>query len=262
MVGGLSLQKNHCGPGKHSRMPRVAIIGGGISGLVCADVLAKAQASVVVFDTGARCVGGRMSSRVFRNGLVVDHACQFFSARDPAFVSITSDWVKQGWAQEWTGEIGIICDGVYDMIENGGRKFIGHRGVGSICTGLASRIANNGGSIKRPMWVNEMRRSGDGWNLLDGKGRDLGYFDWIVISHSGKCAVRLTKGSGADLVYRSLNCSFAAKVRSQDRRTVISSIWSLVAVFDKPLPVHFEGAFLQGSNVISWVANNTAKVPM
>jgi predicted NAD/FAD-dependent oxidoreductase len=42
----------------------------------------------------------------------------------------------------------------------------------------------------------------------------------------------------------------------------LSSIWALLAAFDDPLPLpkDFEGAFVEGVDALSWMANNTKKL--
>ena len=72
-------------------MAKVAIIGGGMSGVACAIQLVKNGHNPVVFDTGKRGVGGRMATRSESN-VQFDHACQFFTASDPRFVATCRDW--------------------------------------------------------------------------------------------------------------------------------------------------------------------------
>ena len=66
---------------------KIAIIGGGVSGLACAQRLAAESESsidsIVVFDTGNRQCGGRISSRMDKKtGFAFDHAAQYFSVKD------------------------------------------------------------------------------------------------------------------------------------------------------------------------------------
>jgi predicted NAD/FAD-dependent oxidoreductase len=66
---------------------KIAIIGGGVSGLACAQRLAAESESsidsIVVFDTGNRTCGGRISSRMDKqSGYEFDHAAQYFSVKD------------------------------------------------------------------------------------------------------------------------------------------------------------------------------------
>lgn len=61
----------------------VLIIGGGISGLLCATELKRAGMSVRVVDKG-RGVGGRMATRRMAGGRL-DHGAQFFTVRDERY---------------------------------------------------------------------------------------------------------------------------------------------------------------------------------
>ena len=61
----------------------VAIIGGGISGLSCAQALQGAGIEVRVFEKGNR-VGGRCATRLWQ-GHLVDHGVQYFTAQTPEF---------------------------------------------------------------------------------------------------------------------------------------------------------------------------------
>ncbi|EPS57312.1 hypothetical protein M569_17506, partial [Genlisea aurea] len=70
-----------------------------------------------------------------------------------------------------------------------------------------------------------------------------------------KCANRLLASSGLPLVAR------------QMKRLDLSSIWAVMAAFEDPLPVPateqgkpLEGAFVRGSDSLSWIGNNTAKL--
>jgi len=64
-------------------MPRVAIIGAGISGLSCGRKLARAGFDVVVIEK-SRSFGGRCATRLW-DGAVVDHGAQFFTIQNAAF---------------------------------------------------------------------------------------------------------------------------------------------------------------------------------
>ncbi|MCX6934813.1 MAG: FAD-dependent oxidoreductase, partial [Verrucomicrobia bacterium] len=60
---------------------KIAVIGAGISGLVCARRLVEAGHGVVVFEK-SRNLGGRCATRKFGEH-VVDHGVQYFTLRDP-----------------------------------------------------------------------------------------------------------------------------------------------------------------------------------
>jgi predicted NAD/FAD-dependent oxidoreductase len=78
----------------------ILIIGGGISGLLCANKMQAAGKTVAVLDKG-RGVGGRMSTRWGMGAARMDHGAQFFTVRDPRW----QVWVQQmqaaGVVREW-----------------------------------------------------------------------------------------------------------------------------------------------------------------
>lgn len=77
-----------------------------------------------------------------------------------------------------------------------------------------------------------------------------GVFDCVVIAHNGKCANRLAAPMGVP------------DVHAQLKRLKLSANWALLVAFASPVPVPggMEGAFVAGSDVLSWAANNSAKL--
>jgi predicted NAD/FAD-dependent oxidoreductase len=64
-------------------MAKVAVIGAGISGLICSRVLQDAGHVVTVFEK-SRSLGGRCATRLW-NGHILDHGVQYFVAKTPEF---------------------------------------------------------------------------------------------------------------------------------------------------------------------------------
>ena len=76
----------------------MAVIGAGLAGLSCAQVLLQAGHSVHVFDK-ARGPSGRMSTRRGEDehgAWQCDHGAQYFTARDPAFRTEVARWQQAG----------------------------------------------------------------------------------------------------------------------------------------------------------------------
>ena len=87
---------------------RLAIIGAGISGLACADMLAANGTDVTLFDK-SRGVGGRMATRRIEaqtDVVALDHGAQYFTARTPSFRAQVAAWEALGLAARWP-EAGI-----------------------------------------------------------------------------------------------------------------------------------------------------------
>eukprot|EP00887_Chlorella_sp_A99_P001479 scaffold8.g1479.t1 len=240
---------------------RVAIIGGGLAGLVCAEQLAQQGIALTVFDTGEHGVGGRLATRSAADGslpdappgLLFDHAVQFFTATDPWFSALAQQWEAAGVVHRWEGAVGVLAAGRFEPLPAGPPRYIaagGMRALAQHLTALAAAVthASSAGAVsglvdvQRPQWVSSARYSPEegGWRLV-ARGRDHGLYDAVVIAHNGKRGRYL-------------------QVHRQLRRLKLSANWSLMAAFEEPLGLEFEGAFVRGSEVLAWVGNNTAKL--
>ena len=108
--------------------PRIAIVGGGITGAMVASELAHnaPNCDVHLFDQGRRGPGGRASHRAVADGKVIvkddreeispaalrfDHGCQFTRADDSRMRALVERWVGLGWAAEWRGRFGVAGEG-------------------------------------------------------------------------------------------------------------------------------------------------------
>jgi renalase len=87
---------------------RIAVIGAGFAGSVCARLLADAGLTVRVFDK-SRGVGGRLATRraewgtaqAARQVVRFDHGAPGFCARTPDFVRFVAQAARQGWLKRW-----------------------------------------------------------------------------------------------------------------------------------------------------------------
>ena len=90
---------------------RVAVVGGGITGSVCASMLRAMGAEVKLFDKGGR-LGGRASGRVVASSgeppLSFDHGVQFFRGQDPALRPLLGSPLFADLLAEWDGRFGVL----------------------------------------------------------------------------------------------------------------------------------------------------------
>ncbi|XP_010025000.2 uncharacterized protein LOC104415418 isoform X1 [Eucalyptus grandis] len=234
--------------------PIVGIIGGGMSGLICALNLEKRGIKSTVFDTGIHGLGGRMGTRVIEpQQLVFDHAAQFFMVSDARFAEIVNDWREKGLVEEWQGTVGELeAGGQFVPLPSSPPRYIGVNGMRPLADSLLMETSMV--NVVRPCWISKLEPFNGMWHLSE-NGKHCGQFDAIVIAHNGKCANRLLASSGLPLIAR------------QMKRLELSSIWALLAAFEDPLPLPsntvtppFEGAFVKGVDSISWMANNSRKL--
>lgn len=108
------------------------VIGAGLSGLIVADTLQASGRRVRLLEK-ARGLGGRLATR--RSNLAVfDHGAQFFTARDPAFLSRVEAWQAAGVVRPWS-EGFALADGTFKR--DGETRYCGVKGMAEIAKHLA-----------------------------------------------------------------------------------------------------------------------------
>ncbi|KAI3725716.1 hypothetical protein L1987_65508 [Smallanthus sonchifolius] len=231
--------------------PVVAIIGGGMSGLLCALQLEKRGVRSTVFDTGIHGLGGRMGTRSI-DEMVFDHAAQFFTVSNSVFRELVDEWSQKGLVRQSQGVIGELeAGGHFFPFLSSPPRYIAVNGMRTLADSLLSQSSLI--EVVRPCWISSIEPYNGMWHLSE-NGKHRGQFDATVIAHNGKCANRLLSSSGLPLIAR------------QMKRLDLSSIWALLAAFEEPLPLPgktvapFEGAFVKGIDSVSWMGNNTQKL--
>lgn len=236
-------------PGGSARggLPRVAVIGAGLSGLACAERLIGRGWPVTVFDKG-RAPGGRMATRRAEapaatgsgasGSLRFDHGAQYFTARDSRFRDRVEDWVARGAAASWTGRIVRIGEGG-GIEESPGERFVGTPGMTAPARLLAEPVAPRSG-----VRVAEVVPGSAGWRLLDEAGRDLGSYDRVAVAVPSPQAVPLL-AEAPDLAATAADA-------------IMAGCWSVLARFPRPLGLPYDGAFVTGSP-LSWIARDSSK---
>ncbi|XP_077239160.1 FAD/NAD(P)-binding oxidoreductase family protein isoform X2 [Tasmannia lanceolata] len=201
--------------------PVVGIIGGGISGLICALYLEKRGVRSTVFDTGVHGLGGRMGTRfVDSERLIFDHAAQFFTVSDSHVLELVDGWVEKGLVREWRGLIGELEAGGYFVpIPSSSKRYIGVNGMRPVADSILSQTSMV--NVVRPCWISKLEPFNGTWHLSE-NGKPCGQFDAIVIAHN--------------------------------------AFDDPLPLPDSVAKTPFEGAFVKGVDTISWMANNTKKL--
>lgn len=87
-------------------MPRVAVVGAGLSGAACATALLARGNDVEVFERG-RAPGGRMAAPTL-HGRRVDLGAAYFTAKEPDFTAVVERWTGAGLARPWTDTFDVL----------------------------------------------------------------------------------------------------------------------------------------------------------
>lgn len=220
----------------------IAIVGGGVAGLVCARRLAEAGARVLVLDRG-RTVGGRLATR--RAGaLQFDHGAQYFTARQPAFAAQAALWARHGLAAEWGGRLVVLEQGSVAQAPGGVRRWVGVPGMGAIAQALADDARKAGAELHTGIDVAGARFESGRWRLSSTESLSLGSYDAIVAALPAPEASMLLAAGAPELASR-------CNVR-------LLPCWAAMVAFETPLALPFDGAFVRNAP-ISWVARDTSK---
>ncbi|TWU30538.1 protoporphyrinogen oxidase [Bythopirellula polymerisocia] len=219
-------------------MPSLAVIGAGISGLICARTLQDYGLSVTVFEK-SRGVGGRMSTRRTDEALHFDHGAQYFTARDARFRGYVNAWQHDGVVAAWLGRIMVLQNGVVIDQKEGTDRFVAVPGMNAICQHMATDL-----QIEYQTKVAPPRRLRGRWLLASEDGTDWGAYDMVIISAPAPQTAQLLRN--------------VPELAGQADRVEMSGCWAVMLALEESLALPFDAAFIHQSP-LSWIARNNSK---
>lgn len=163
--------------------PRVAMVGAGIAGMMCARTLSDHGLPVTVFDKG-RGPGGRMSTRREQD-FGFDHGSQYFVARDREFRRYVLSWCEDGVAQRWIGRDGVYEDGVVRVDDASRERFVGTPSMSSVVAHLSRDL-----EVRLSAEVTSISGEPGHW-VLHGGNDSLGAFDVVLFGAPAPQTARL-----------------------------------------------------------------------
>ncbi|KAI2488623.1 hypothetical protein MHU86_25677 [Fragilaria crotonensis] len=297
LVASVNDEDRHSTRGTMKQKKTVAVIGGGIAGLSCANALVSSGCFIpTVFDTGRLRPGGRCASRLpddrpkdddnkdFRilGSTIIDHAAQILTVLPgySEFRTQVEEWERRGIVKKF--EAGSVCsignpvnpktkqhDKTKIRIQPiKGDMYYGVNGMQSIPMAMMRGI-----DVKQDVWVspsNGVRlvngQGGEKWEVK-AKGQVVGQFDRLVIAHNGKCADRLMSSTPAKDFHRLLQVNFAPFVpRDGGNKMTLNSLYSLSfavpadSVLSKTLIANqFVCGFIKNHPNLRFISCNTRK---
>ncbi|KAJ7948894.1 FAD/NAD(P)-binding oxidoreductase family protein [Quillaja saponaria] len=242
---------------------KVAVVGGGISGAVCASTLAKNGVSVILFES-ARGPGGRMSQRREKTEdgkeLLFDHGTPFFMLSKSGVSCLVREWESRGLVAEWKEKIGcfdFLSNKFVDIEQEGtNQRFVGVPGMNSICRALCSesRVESKFGvGIGRFDWSEDENL----WLLTGLDGQKLGCFKGVVASDKSIVSPRITNATRRLLP---LDLSIAPELAAKLQAIPVKPCFALMLAFSEPLSsIPVKGFSIQNSDVLSWAHCDSSK---
>ncbi|KAI5440557.1 uncharacterized protein LOC127122722 isoform X2 [Lathyrus oleraceus] len=234
---------------------KVAVLGGGISGAVCASTLARNGVSVTLFES-ARGPGGRMSQRREKTEdgkeLHFDHGAPFFSVSKPEVMRLVQEWQSRGLVAEWKEKFGSFDFQTlkFDNIEQEGlsKRFVGVPGMNSICKALCNENgveSKFGAGVGRVEWLDDEKL----WSLIGVDGQSLGRFKGLVASDKNIVSTRITEVTGR---LPPLDLKLLPGLSEKLHNIPVRPCFALMLAFAEPLStIPVKGFSIKNSKILS-----------
>lgn len=221
---------------------RVAVVGGGISGLACARVLQEQGCGVVVFDRG-RGPGGRMATRTPSDPDIpeFDHGAPYFTVCDAQFGRYVRSWIEDGVCDRWPAKQARWANGVLEAVKADTPLVVGTPSMKVICQHLARGL-----EVRVSTAITHIHRDESGWLLSCDGQTDEGPFDAVVLAMAPEQAARLVG---------STKVSFGAELRAITSVPVWAGLFGISGIGDR-LPDDLE---VVGDEAIERIIRNERK---
>ena len=220
-------------------MTRIAVIGGGMAGIVIARRLGD-SADTTVFEK-ARGVGGRMATR-YAGEFEFDHGAQFFTARSPGFQSFLKPLVDKGVIADWNARF-VEIDRDRVVHERQWTADVPHF-VGVPRMNEIAKFLSRDLNIEPCTAVTAIRNEGGRWTLIDAANNAFEGFDWVVLT--------------APAPQTGLLVADNPELKTLCNERELLGCFSLMLGFGTPLELSWQAAMVQNSDV-SWVSVNSSK---
>lgn len=235
-------------------LPKVAIIGAGVAGLVAARILTDHGIETRVLEK-SRGVGGRLATR--RQSLAAatgehpatedagrqlqyDHGAQYFTVRDDRFARIVRSWMNAGLVQPWHGRIvELSSDGEILQTKKGTPRYLGVPDNNAIARHLAADL-----DVRNSHQICRIEPQGESWNLLREDGTPAGTFGTVLVNTPPGQAAELLRG----------HSSIAADAGAQQ----MNACWCVMLRTEALDELPVDGAFLN-DGPLSWIVREESK---
>jgi predicted NAD/FAD-dependent oxidoreductase len=217
-------------------MPRIAIVGAGISGLTCARTLFDHGYQVQLFEK-SRGFGGRMATR--RADLFhFDHGAQYFTVRDARFRRYVESWQQDGVVSPWDGRIAVLGKSSATELAKATERYVALPGMNALAKHLGNHLP-----VRFQTRIGQIEPTQGAWHVLSDQAESLGEFDFVVFA--------IPAAQAADLLP-------AGKLQERASHCEMNPCWAAMFGFTESLRAEYDAAFVHNSP-ISWIARNGSK---
>jgi oxygen-dependent protoporphyrinogen oxidase len=185
-------------------MARIAVLGGGLAGLVAAHRLARANHRVIVLEAADR-FGGQLHTE-HSAGYVVEHGAEGFVARSEVVPKLARELgvIAQLVGQELTRSLGYRQGALHELSPGEAASFLGfqvaredlgqgirtfQKGMGSLIDALLRKLASDV-ELRLGQRVTQLDRRARGYQLRNADGNAL-QADRVIVASSARSAGEL-----------------------------------------------------------------------
>ncbi|GAA4434941.1 NAD(P)/FAD-dependent oxidoreductase [Bremerella cremea] len=218
-------------------MQTVAIIGAGVSSLMCARELAH-EFDITLFEK-ARGVSGRMATRrVPEHDIAFDHGAQYFTIRSQPIEQHLQKWLSAGIVAPWDGKVVVLRPNELPEVEPTSR-YVAVPAMNALGKHLAESL-----DIRLNTRIESAQHSSSGWVLTSTDGQKFGPFDVLVCTAPPEQTNAIL---GATSPFR------GTLVDQQ-----FDPCWATLVHFPSRIDVDFDAAFVH-ENPLRWICRNNSK---
>jgi predicted NAD/FAD-dependent oxidoreductase len=220
--------------------PRLAVVGAGVAGLVCARELLAQGSRVKIFER-AGSVGGRLAAWSTEGG-DFDAGAQYLTVQNEAFADEVRRWVGADLLRTWDAQIADLSNGQGTLLAPTTARFVGVPAMQSIAGFLARGL-----DVALNTTVGRIERTGRQWMLHDAQGAalDAAGFDGLVLAIPSVDALPLVRAQSA----------FAPALES----VRWDACWTACLCLSRASNIEFDGAFINDDPILAWAARENSK---
>jgi predicted NAD/FAD-dependent oxidoreductase len=224
------------------RIPRVLVIGAGMSGLMAARALQDAGVAVQVVDKG-RGVGGRLATRRGEEGELFDHGAQYMTLRDGRLRRYLEQWLDEKVVRPWATSF-PSTDG--RQPQESVTRYVGSKGM----NGLAKWLAR-GLDIRTAIRIARIDRHGEEWVAWSEDGQQSFRAEGLLITSP--------VGQTLDLL-RESDIAPDPNLLEQLQAVAYDPCFAVMAVLEGGSGLKEPGGlFVNDSGPVAWIADNASK---
>ncbi|MDX1918372.1 MAG: FAD-dependent oxidoreductase [Candidatus Caenarcaniphilales bacterium] len=218
-------------------MPKIAIIGAGLSGLVLAKELGD-KAQTTIFEK-ARGAGGRMSTR-YAGDFEFDHGAQYFTVRSHEFAAFLKPLIAREIVQEWKPRTVTLSRSEKSYKRD---WFEAHHVASPRMNSLCKSLSENA-DLQLNSQVTLISGYAGNWQVNLSNQEVSKNFQWVISTAPAPQSCQLMPQEFSELIKLS-------EIKMQ-------ACFALMLGFNRELPLKFDAAKVKDSP-IGWISVNSSK---